>query len=191
MVAKRCVAIAQKSRSARCAKRSMPQTSCKVLQTASFTFVANAKGMAMGRAPWRPTRASTFRLQAALGGLTKIDLQRMLAGITKKVSPVQGHEKVVALSTVVFPIHLHERTKFGHGCFELGFVCEHFWPSVWLYLFPHRYVLPKSPSGCWENAKNPCDCCSVAVFMLWPLRLLCLRYIPDSVFPSLSRYTQP
>ena len=32
---------------------------------------------------------------------------------------------------------------------------------------------------------------SVAVFMLRPLGLLCLWYLPDAVFPSQSRYFQP
>ena len=60
-----------------------------------------------------------------------------------------------------FPNSLAYCVKFGRGCLALRFVCAHFSFSVWLHIFPHGYVVPKSPSGCWENSRNPCECRSV------------------------------
>ena len=101
------------------------------------------------------------------------------------MSPVQGHEKVVALSTVVFPIHLHERTKFGHGCFELDLFASTFRPVSGFTFFRIGMFSPGRPQGAGRTRRTHAI---VAVFMLWPLRLLCLRYIPDNVFPSIRGY---
>ena len=71
----------------------------------------------------------------------------------------------------VFLIHLHKCAKFGRGCLELRFVCEHFSPSGWLCLFRMDMFSQSRLQGVGRTRGTHA---SVAVFMLRPLRLLCL-----------------
>ena len=71
---------------------------------------------------------------------------------------------------------------------ELRIVCEHFSPSGCLCIFSLGYVLPKSPSGCWENSMNQRVCRSVHTLAVETA--VSPVFISWHCFPSPWRYTQ-